>query len=407
MQQEQQQTFRLIATCPTEIRSLLMAELHQIGATDVSADFRSVYFSATLSVYYEAHLRLRTASGLLRVIKTVRTPTEAILYAQSSRIVWPQLFDSSHSFRVDGIIAASHHRQGLNSTVVSKKIKEGILHSFRKKNSHLPTIELKTPQVLVVGYSHPHKCTISISTAGQSLHRRGYRSHSSHPAPLKETLAAAVLQQIGYCGRKPLLDGMCGSGTIAIEAAMIARRQAPLLQRPAGVFGFERLRDFDRNIWNTTHQQLQHEIRAKPAAPIFASDINARYVQLARTHANKAGVDKYITFTTCPFAELKVECTPGTVIANLPYGDRMGSSRGLTDLYRATGNCLKQNFTGWEAVLITATYSPWHSIGLRPRKKFKFFNGKIEIIVLLFDLYAGSRKRISRPDLQANSPTVQ
>ncbi len=390
-----QQSFKLIATCPEESRSLVMDELRQIGATDIMADFRSVYFSTDVSIYYEVHLRLRTASSLFRVVKTVRAPTEEMLINQSARIAWPQLFDSERSFRVDGI-DADRSGQGMSSMVISKKIKEGIFHSFSKKNSTIPSIALKKPQVLVIGYNQRYKCTISVDTAGQSLHKRGYRSEGTHPAPLKETLAAAVLQQIGYCGRKPLLDVMCGSGTIAIEAAMIALRQAPLLQRPAGVFGFERLLDFDAKLWHATRGRLQREARPKLAAPIFASDIEDSYVQLAKASAKKAGVEKFIEFSTRPFTEVNVDCAPGTIIANLPYGDRMGSANSLTELYRKTGDCLKQNFSGWEAVLLTAAYSPWRSIGLSPRKKFKFFNGNIEILALVFDLYAGSRRRIIR-----------
>ncbi len=366
-----------------------------MGATDIMADFRSVYFSADVSVYYEVHLRLRTASGLFRILKTVRAPTEEMLSNQSARIAWPQLFDGEHSFRVDGI-DADRSGCGMAGNVISKKIKEGILRSFRQKNSPPPAVALKNPRVLVIGYNQRYKCTISVDTAGQSLHKRGYRGAGTHPAPLKETLAAAILQQIGYRGRKPLLDMMCGSGTIAIEAAMIALRQAPLLQRPAGVFGFERLLDFNPELWRATRERLQRETRPKLSAPIFASDIEDNYVQLARANAARAGVAQFIAFSTCPFAEVRVDCAPGIVIANLPYGDRMAAGDGLTELYGRMGDFLKRNFSGWEAVLITATYSPWRSIGLHPRKKFKFFNGKIEITVLVFELYAGSRRRIVR-----------
>ena len=373
-----------------------MDELRQIGATDIVADFRSVYFSADLKVYYEAHLRLRTASSLFRVIKTVRAPTEETLINQSARIAWPQLFAHERSFRVDGI-DADRSGEGMNGTVISKKIREGIMHSFRKKNAGLPSVSLKKPQVLVVGYNQRYKCIISVDTAGQALHRRGYRSNGTHPAPLKETLAAAILQQIGYNGRKPLVDVMCGSGTLAIEAAMIAARQAPLLQRPAGVFGFERLCDFNAELWQKTRERVAQEKREKLTAPIFASDIDGSYVQLARDNAEKAGVAQFIEFATRPFTAVELEgTTPGTIIANLPYGDRMGCGDGLTELYGQLGNWLKHSCTGWEAVLITATYSPWRSIGLHPRKKFKFFNGKIEILALVFDLYAGSRRRIIR-----------
>lgn len=392
-----EQQLRLIATCPEETKPLLIAELQSVGATAIVADFRSVYFSATVPIYYAVHLRLRTASGLFRVIKMVRAPTETTLRNHSSRVAWPRVFDLSRSFRVDGI-DADRSGQGMIGSVISKKIKEGIFHSFQRSKGAIPTVSLKKPQVLVVGYNQQYKCTISIDTAGQSLHKRGYRSGGRHPAPLKETLAATVLQQIGYCGRKPLLDAMCGSGTLAIEAAMIARQQAPLLCRPAGVFGFEHLHDFDHKLWEETRQRAQQEARTCTAFPIIAADIDASYVQLARDNASNAGVAEHIEFSVCPFAELKPDCMPGTVIANLPYGDRLGGGGDLVELYRRTGDCLKQNFTGWEAVLLTASYSPWRSIGLHPRKKFKFYNGRIEILVLVFDLYAGSRRRIIREE---------
>ena len=389
-----QEQIRLIATCPDEAKHLLVEELTEMGAEEIFADFRAVHFTVSNKhLYYEVHLRLRTASGLYRVIKVVRAPTEEILYNQSCRIDWPELFAVNKTFRVDGI-DADRSGEGISATVISKKIREGIVHRFKKKGRRSPAVNLKRPQVLITGYNQQYKCTIGVDTVGRSLHRRGYRTTDKHPAPLKETLAAAILLQIGYRGQKPLIDVMCGSGTIAIEAAMIASHRAPSLNRPAGSFAFENLCDFNKDEWSEVRDTVQADKRDQLEQTIIASDIEERYVQVARESAMKAQVDEHIEFSCRPFSEVKPQGPAGIVIANLPYGDRVTTSEPLVDLYKRLGDWLKNNFSGWEAVLITATASPYRYIGLHPRKKYKFYNGRIEIVVLVFELYSGSRKRI-------------
>lgn len=389
-----QEQIRLIATCPDEAKHLLVEELTEIGAEDIFADFRSVHFTVSdKMLYYEVHLKLRTASGIYRVIKVVRAPTEEILYNQSCRIDWPELFAVNKTFRVDGI-DADRSGEGIAATVISKKIREGIVHRFKKKGKRLPPVNLKRPQVLITGYNQQYKCIIGVDTVGRSLHRRGYRTTKKHPAPLKETLAAAILLQIGYRGQKPLIDVMCGSGTLAIEAAMIASHRAPSLNRPAGSFAFENLCDFDRNEWSRVRDDVHADKRDQLEQVIIASDIEEEYVQLAKESALKAQVDKHIEFSCRPFSDVKPQGPAGIVIANLPYGDRITTGEPLVDLYKRMGDWLKNNFSGWEAVLITATTSPYRYIGLHPRKKYKFYNGRIEIVVLVFELYSGSRKRI-------------
>lgn len=389
-----QEQIRLIATCPDEAKHLLVEELTEMGAEDIFPDFRAVHFTVSHKpLYYEVHLKLRTASSLYRIIKVVRAPTEEILYNQSCRIDWPELFAVNKTFRVDGI-DANRHGEGIAANVISKKIREGIVQRFRKKANRSPPVNLKHPQVLITGHNRHYKCIIGVATVGRGLHRRGYRTSTKHPAPLKETLAAAILLQIGYRGQKPLIDVMCGSGTLAIEAAMIASRRAPSLNRPKGGFAFENLRDFDQDEWSKVKDNIRADKRDQLEQTIIASDIEEKYVQLARESASKAQVDKHIEFSCRPFSEVKPQGTAGIVIANLPYGDRMTLNEPIVDLYKRMGDWLKNNFSGWEAVLITATSSPYRQIGLNPRKKYKFYNGRIEIVVLVFELYSGSRKRI-------------
>ena len=385
---------RYIATCPSEHRDVLGTELAELGAEDIVSDFRSVYFSADIATCYAAHLKLRAASALHRIIKVVRVPTEDNIYRQCLRIDWQEIFADNSSFRVDGV-DADRSGEGLPAQVVSKKIRLAICAYFQKHKLPEPKVSLTDPRIVIIGYNQQHKCIVSVNTSGLSMHKRGYRvASAAHPAPLKETLAASILLKIGYRGQKPLLDVMCGSGTIAIEAAMIALNQAPLWSRSNNQFAFTQQRDFSNAVWRDVRDKVQAEKKTALAHPIVASDIEGRYVQLAQDNAKRARVERFIDFRKRAYDQVEGDATQaGVVIANLPYGDRM-AIRDLRGFYQQIGNWLKRSFVGWEAVMITSASSPYQHIGLRPHKKYSFHNGKIEILALVFELYAGSRKRM-------------
>ena len=386
---------KLIATCPNEAKEVLCAELVAIGASEIVSAYRSVHFIAdTEKMYYAAHLKLRTASALLRIVKVVRFPTEENLFRQCCRIDWVEIFGKNSTFRVDGI-DASRSGQGLHANIVSKKIRQAISQNFQKHQQIVPEVDLQHPELLIVGYNQQHKCIISINTTGQAMHRRGYRSISNtHPAPLKETLAATILQQVGYKGQKPLLDVMCGSGTLAIEAALIALNKAPLTHRGEGVFAFERLPDFDKSVWHKVQETTRSAKKTALPYPIIVSDISEKYVRLAQENAERAQVEQYLQFRCKSYDQVQKDFPQGMVIANLPYGDRL-SLRDSHAFYQQVGNWLKSNFVGWEAVLITSTSSPYKHIGLRPSKRYSFYNGNIEILALVYELYAGSKKYVN------------
>ncbi|MDE3269626.1 MAG: THUMP domain-containing protein, partial [Pseudomonadota bacterium] len=246
---------RYIAICPDEHKDVLCTELDELGAEDVVADFRAVYFSADLATFYAAHLKLRTASALLRIIKVIRMPTEDNIYRQCLRIKWQEILAANLTFRVDGI-DADRSGSGLPAQVVSKKIRLAICAYCQRHGLPKPRVDLDNPHIVISGYNQQHKCIISINTSGMSMHKRGFRggSAAAHPAPLKETLAASILLKIGYHGQKPLLDVMCGSGTIAIEAALIALKHAPLALRSNNQFAFTHHRDFSNSVWRTVQE---------------------------------------------------------------------------------------------------------------------------------------------------------
>jgi len=244
----------------------------------------------------------------------------------------------------------------------------------------------------VVAHLRHGRCTLSFDTSGKSLHKRGYREQG-HPAPLKETLAAAILIMAGYDGSQAFMDPMCGSGTIAIEAAMIAVRKAPQIHRKKGQFHFEWLKDFDRNLWRVTQDHVRAEKLEGPTAPVVASDINAAYVAMAKKSALDARVEKYMTFNTGRFQDAEPPATTGILVTNLPYGERIGSSEGdIVQLYEEVGDTLKQKFSGWQAAILAAAASPYKAIGLKPKRTISLMNGSIPCKLLFFELYTGTRR---------------
>ncbi len=381
---------RLIATCPEETKPALVAELDALGAVDLRSGFRAVSFEASEELFYELHLKLRTASRILRVVKDVPARTPQMLYSQARRIRWCELFEARHGFMVESL--GEDAGGGMAAKQVITQVRESIRDVFAREQGRAPPIDVVEPKVVVVAHLAKGRCMLSLDTSGKSLHKRGYRE-PGHPAPLKETLAAAILMLAGYDGSQAFLDPMCGSGTLAIEAAMIAVRKAPRIHRRKGEFHFEWLKDFDRPRWRAVQDRVRAEKLETPPAPIVASDIEARYVEMARKSALKARVERYVTFAAQRFQDAEPPAECGILVTNLPYGDRIGSTDGdVRQLYEEVGDTLKRKFSGWHAAILAAEASPYKAIGLRPTRSIRLMNGSIPCRLLLFELYAGSRR---------------
>ena len=258
---------RLIATCPEEAKPALVAELEALGATELAPTFRAVLFTATPRQFYELHLRVRTASRILRVLREVPAHSPAMLHSQVRRLHWPEWFDARHGFMVE---STGDEGGGLTPKQVITQVREGVRESFARLGEQVPPVDTDEPKVVIVAHVARGRCMLSFDTSGKSLHKRGYREQG-HPAPLKETLAAAILQFAGYDGSVAFLDPMCGSGTLAIEAAMIAVRKAPQIHRKKGEFHFEWLADFDRALWRET--QDKHSCREAGRAAVHRGGV--------------------------------------------------------------------------------------------------------------------------------------
>jgi putative N6-adenine-specific DNA methylase len=387
---------QLIATCPEETKPALVLELEALGALSIIPGYRAVVFEASDALFYELHLKLRTASRILKVIKEVPAKSPEMLRSQVRRIRWDELFDARHGFMVE-IQGANADKDGADNGGMAPKqiitqVRESIREVFERAHGVAPVVDRSEPKVVVVAHLRHGRCMLSFDTSGKSLHKRGYREQG-HPAPLKETLSAAILIMAGYDGSQAFMDPMCGSGTIAIEAAMIAVHKAPQIHRKKGEFYFEWLKDFDRDLWRVTQDHVRAEKLEAPTAPLVASDINAAYVAMAKKSALHARVEKYMTFNTGRFQDAEPHATTGILVTNLPYGERIGSSEGaIVQLYEEVGDTLKQKFSGWQAAIVAAAASPYKAIGLKPKRTISLMNGSIPCKLLLFDLYAGTRR---------------
>ncbi len=390
---------QLIATCPEETKPVLVLELEALGARSIVPGYRAVAFESNEALFYELHLKLRTASRILKVIKEVPAKSPEMLRSQVRRIHWNELFDARHGFMVE--IQGDHGGNGAGNGVgkggmtpkqIITQVRESIREVFERAQGAAPQINTSEPKVVVVAHLKNGRCMLSFDTSGKSLHKRGYREQG-HPAPLKETLSAAILMMAGYDGSQAFMDPMCGSGTIGIEAAMIAVRKAPQIHRKKGEFHFEWLKEFDRDLWRVTQDRVRAEKLEAPIAPVVASDINAAYVAMAKKSALDARVEKYMTFDTVRFQDAAPPAATGILVTNLPYGERIGSNEGdIVQLYEEVGDTLKKKFAGWQAAILAAAASPYKKIGLKPKRTISLMNGSIPCKLLLFDLYAGSRR---------------
>ena len=382
---------QLIATCPEETKPALVLELEALGARSIAPGYRAVAFEASDALLYELHLKLRTASRILRVIKEVPAKSPEMLRSQVRRIRWDELFDARHGFMVESQ-GDDAGKGGMSPVQIITQVRESIREVFERAQGVAPVVDRSEPKVVVVAHLRHGRCMLSFDTSGKSLHKRGYREQG-HPAPLKETLSAAILIMAGYDGSQAFMDPMCGSGTIVIEAAMIAVHKAPQIHRKKGEFRAEWLKDFDRDLWRVTQDRVRAEKLEAPTAPVVASDINAAYVAMAKKSALDARVEKYITFNTGRFQDAEPPAPTGILVTNLPYGERIGTSEGdIVQLYEEVGDTLKQKFSGWQAAILAAAASPYKAIGLKPNRTISLMNGNIPCKLLLFELYRGTRR---------------
>jgi putative N6-adenine-specific DNA methylase len=336
------------------------------------------------------------------VIKDFSAKDERMLYDQARRINWSAWFDVKKTFVIEGI-PGDRGPGVMTANTISKRIREALQSWFVEKAGQKAVVDLEAPDVNLVAFVRGGRCTLSVDTSGKSMHKRGYRA-DNHPAPIKETMAAAMLLKLGYKGDVALYDPMCGSGTIAIEAASMALGKAALIHRKKGEFGFESLAFFNSKIWKNVQEEARQDKRDSLPFGVFASDISAKYLEAAKDNALRARVEKFMTFSKCDFFESSPPAPSGLLIMNLPYGERIKGEFSGDDesFFKAIGDKLKRDYSGWRAAILAAEESPWKFIGLKPSQKIKLLNGSIPVRLLVFELYKGTKKALLAESVESN-----
>lgn len=377
--------FRMIAKTLYGLEEILFRELADLGAGKIRSMNRSVEFYGDQRLLYKANLWCRTATRFLKPITDFRAVDEKELYNQVLKINWGEYFRLDQTFAIDAVISNSKFD---NSLFVAQRVKDAIADHFRKKTGKRPSVDLKKPDIRISVYINADDCTLALDSSGDPLFKRGYRSKTGK-TPLNEVLAAGIVLQSEWDRKSSFVDAMCGSGTIVIEAAMMARNIAPGLTRKK--FGFMNWPDYDIELFKSVCHQARQNIIPKLNFAIMASDKNPAQVQEASKNASRAGIDRDINFKQSEIIDLVPPPPPGVLIINPPYGERISVDE-INDFYHSIGDALKQNFTDYDAYVFTGNLAAAKHIGLRTSRRISMYNGPIECRLLKFEMYKGSRK---------------
>ena len=349
---------------------ILAAELRALGAQNVTQGVRMVSFDGDKGFMYKANLSLRTALKILKPIKTFTVYNEESLYNGVKSIDWSEIFLANQTFAIDSTVNSEAFN---NSLFVILKSKDAIVDQFREEFDKRPSIDKDHPDIRVHVHIQKEVCTVSLDTSGDSLHHRGYRT-ATNIAPINEVLAAGILLHSGWRGQTNFLDPMCGSGTLLVEAAMIACNIPPNINRRE--FAFEKWRDWDEDLFDKIEESLLNKIKDFPYQ-IIGYDKAPSAIRKSIDNIRNANLEEYITVEQKDFFNSeKTTQGPLHMVFNPPYGERLDID--LERFYREIGDTLKQSYPQTEAWFITGNMEALKFVGLKTTRRIKLFNGKIE-----------------------------
>jgi 23S rRNA G2445 N2-methylase RlmL len=379
---------KLVITCARGVAAYLREEVEGLGYTVQSASETRIEITASLLDAMKLNLTLRTAVHVLCLLKEFSCKDPEELYREITSFPWEDLIAPSEYVSVVSRVSTPTIN---NSVFASRKAKDAIVDRISAKRGSRPDSGPDRDNVVINLYWRDDRCWVYLNTSGRKLSDRNYRK-IPHAAPLQETLAAALLRAAGFDGSQPLVNPMCGSGTLAIEAALIALKRAPGLLRSN--FGLKHIEGFDTEAWSALRKEARSAgARKKPLSRIIATDIDARAIEAAKKNAQTAGVDQCIEFHVCDFNDTPVPPEKGIVILNPEYGHRLGKERELEETYKGIGDFFKKKCEGYTGYVFTGNMALAKKVGLRSSRRLVFFNAKIECRLLEFHLYVGSRKK--------------
>lgn len=364
--------------------SLLEEELKKLGAQDVTKMNRAVLFKGDKGFLYKANLCLRTALKILVPIHTSRVPSEQVLYQVAYDYPWENHFSSTSTFMIDSVVFGDTFTHSL---YVSQKVKDAIVDRFRAKEGARPSVDLEQPDIRINVHIDRENATFSLDSSGASLHHRGYRS-ATNKAPLNEVLAAGLIQLSGWDTRTDFLDPMCGSGTLVIEAAMLSCNIPANINRKE--FAFEKWNDWDEDLYLTIEEAQLNKIQGL-AGSIEGFDKSPSAIEKANQNLVNANLEEFVSIEKNNFLYAQKESeAPLHILTNPPYGVRLEGE--INALYRSIGDTLKQRYLDTEAWIISSNFEALKHVGLRPTRKIKLYNGKLETRLSQFKIYAGTKK---------------
>jgi len=374
-----------VATTLAGLEHLLAHELLNIGAQDIDVHTRSVSFTGDIELMYKANYYCRTALRILQELKRFEVTGQVSLYEGAKLVNWENFIGLHQTFAVDSIANQSAFN---NTMFVSLKVKDAIVDQFREKTGKRPNIDKEYPQVRIITHVFKDQCVLLLDSSGTSLHKRGYRINQVI-APINEVLAAGLIQLSGWDKKSTFIDGMTGGGTLAIEAALLAKNI------PAGYFrkefGFENWLTFDRILWDKIILEATQNIQPLTGT-ILGLDYNRLAVKIARENVKEAGLRGEVEILNEDFFTYQPDVSAGIVFLNPPYGDRLETEEDITTFYKSIGNALKQNYQGYNAWIISANLEALKHVGLKPKKKIPIQNGTIDARFNQYELFKGSHK---------------
>jgi putative N6-adenine-specific DNA methylase len=369
------------ATTAKGVEEVLADELRALGIEVVAAEAGGVRFTGGMAACYRANLWLRTASRVLMPLADFPCAAPQALYDGVRTIPWGDFLTPEMTLAVDCNLRDSAMT---HSGFVALKTKDAVVDQIRDRCGRRPNVDTRDPDLRINIHLVKNRCTVSLDTSGAPLDRRGYRLERTE-APLRETLAAALVKLSGWDGTVPLADPMCGSGTLPVEAALAAARRAPGLLRPG--FGFQRWPGLDAQLWQRLTAEARETALPSLPAPVVGCDRSARALDVARENAGRAGVEAMVTLAQRELDAFVPPPGPGTLLINPPYGRRLGEEEELKPLYRQIGDVMKQRCTGYTAWLLTGSSVLAKCVGLKASRRIVLFNGPIECRLLKYELY--------------------
>jgi 23S rRNA G2445 N2-methylase RlmL len=377
---------RIVITCAKGVPPFLKQEILSLDFPVLSEGKAEVETEGTMEDTLRLNLLIRTGQRILFLLESFGAKNPDDLYKRISRISWEDHIPENSYF----CVTSSVHNPTINdSRFANVKCKDAVVDRIKEKLGRRPDTGPERDKVVIHLHWRGDLCQVFFDTSGEPLSRRGYRMIPLK-APMQETLGAAVVLATGWKGNGNFINPMCGSGTVAIEAALIALERAPGLLRSN--YGFMHLKGFDESSWKGLRRQIRAEAKDRLNGRVLATDISPQAVEAAKKNSMTAGVDRFIEFGVCDFAETPVPDMGGVVVLNPGYGERMGEMEKLKETYKEIGNFFKKKCQGYKGYIFTGNLDLAKKVGLRTNRRITFYNGPIECRLLEYDLYKGSRK---------------